>query len=264
MIDSDWQAMSVYILSMFRARMRERNDRISLFYTLEERAQDKKYADAIYLLFEGRQWTYKQVYETALKYGTWLKATFNVKPKDIVAMNFENSEKFCFMWLGLWAIGARPAFLNYNLTGKALAHCIRVSTARIVIVDINLQDRVNDELREQLPGVEFAIFTPELEAAASTIDAVREPNSSLHVDKLSDMAILIYTSGTTGLPKPAIVSWMKCSISSMFPNLWMGFKRPDIFYSVCPLFSYPESLTSPTNNPSPCLSTTPPPPSSGS
>jgi acyl-CoA synthetase (AMP-forming)/AMP-acid ligase II len=38
-------------------------------------------------------------------------------------------------WIGLWAIGAAPAMINYNLAGKALMHCLRVSGAKILLVD---------------------------------------------------------------------------------------------------------------------------------
>lgn len=224
--------LSSYISSMVRARVRERKDRLSLFYILEEAAHNAKLADRTYLIFEGRSWTYKQTYEIALRYGTWLKTTYNIKPKEIVAMDFMNSEKFMFVWLGLWAIGARPAFLNYNLTGKPLAHCIRTSTTKLVLVDPEFVANITDEFKGELPGIEFVIFTPELEAQAELITAVRSPDEDRSEDKAQNMALLIYTSGTTGLPKPAIVSWIKCIIASTFPGRWMGFGPPDIFYTV--------------------------------
>jgi acyl-CoA synthetase (AMP-forming)/AMP-acid ligase II len=68
-----------------------------------------------------------------LKYGTWLKAR-GVQKEEIVAMDFVNSEVFIWVWFGLWSIGAKPAFINYNLTGKPLFHTIRTSTARSVLV----------------------------------------------------------------------------------------------------------------------------------
>jgi acyl-coenzyme A synthetase/AMP-(fatty) acid ligase len=210
----------------------EKNKRCNLFYILEQHANDKKVANSTFILFQGRQWTFKQVYETTLKYGTWLKATFNVKPGDIVCIDFMNSEKFMFMWFGLWSIGAKPAFINYNLTGKALAHCIRVSTSKLVLVDTNVAANVTDDVRAELPGIELVIFTPKLEADAMTITAVRQPDSDRVVEKLQELALLIYTSGTTGLPKPAIISWQKSIVGAQYTSYWCGITRSDVFYTV--------------------------------
>ncbi|OBT42327.1 hypothetical protein VE00_06329 [Pseudogymnoascus sp. WSF 3629] len=232
----DYHLVSSFLSAVFRGKWRQFKGRLSLFYILEEAALNPKTADNVYLIFEGRQWTYKQTYGMALKYGTWLKNTYGVKAKEIVAMEFGNSEKFMFMWLGLWAIGARPAFLNYNLTGKALAHCVKVSTARLVVVDPQFSNNITDELKGDLAGVEFVIFSPDVEAKAECIEPVRSPDEDRYEDKQQNMAILIYTSGTTGLPKPAIVSWIKCIVSSAFPGKWLGLKHPDIFYTSMPLY----------------------------
>lgn len=211
---------------------RERRDRLNPFYVLEGHSQNKKLADSVFLIFEGRRWTFKQVYETVLKYGTWLKKSFGIKSQDIVAMDFMNSEKFIFMQLGLWSIGARPAFINYNLTGKSLAHCVLISSCRIVLVDPNVSNNVTDEVRSGLLDVEFVAFTPELEAEVMAITAIREPNSERSGGKLHNTAGLIYTSGTTGLPKPAIISWHKAIAAPIAVAKWMGLKRSDVFYTV--------------------------------
>lgn len=216
----------------------EKNKRCNVFYFLEQHANDKKVANSTFIVFQGRQWTYKQVYETVLKYGTWLKATFNVKSGDIVCMDFMNSEKFMFMWFGLWSIGAKPAFINYNLTGKALAHCIRVSTSRLVLVDTNVASNVTEDVRAELPGIEVVIFTPELEANAMIITAIRQPDSDRVVEKLQEMAMLIYTSGTTGLPKPAVISWQKSIVAAIYVSYWCGIARSDVFYTVSATATY--------------------------
>jgi acyl-CoA synthetase (AMP-forming)/AMP-acid ligase II len=198
----------------------------------EERAHDKKLANSVALVFDNRQWTYKQLYDTALKYGTWLKDIYGVKPKEIVAIDFENSEKFIFVWFGLWSIGARVAFINYNLTGKSLVHCIRVSAASLLLVDPSVSSNITNEIREELRNVRMVTLTPDLEFAAMTTTAIRESDSARAGDKLRSMSLLIYTSGTTGLPKPAIISWSKCISGMNIIARWIGVARSDIFYTV--------------------------------
>lgn len=211
--------------------MREKKDRLNGFYFLEEHANGKL-ANELFLIHEGKQWTYKETYEIALKYGTWFKTKYGIKSKEIVAMDFMNGEKFIFVWFGLWAIGAKPAFINYNLTGKALTHCVGVSTSRLLLIDPQVQHNVTQDARDELPNVDFQIFTPELEAEVMSTAAVREPDSERSETLAQNLAVLIYTSGTTGLPKGAVVSWRKMLVSMwLFPD-WMGFKSKDVFYTV--------------------------------
>jgi acyl-CoA synthetase (AMP-forming)/AMP-acid ligase II len=227
----DWNILGSGIGAQIRCAIKEKRDKLNLFYVLEEHAKGKL-ANKVFIVFEGRKWTFKETYEAALKYGTWFKTKYGVKSKEVVAMDFMNGEKFLFVWFGLWSIGAKPAFINYNLTGKALAHCIGVSTTRLILVDPEVQGNITQEVRDDLPNVKFEIFTPDLEAEVIATNAVRVEDSELSETLAQNMAILIYTSGTTGLPKPAIVSWRKVVLSSyLFPN-WMGFTKDDNFYTV--------------------------------
>lgn len=209
----------------------EKKDRSNLFYVLEENARGK-FANNVCMIYEGNNWTYKELYDTALKYGAWLKAKHGVKSKDVVAMDFTNNEVFIFLWMGLWSIGAKPAFINYNLTAKALAHCIRVSTARIVLVDPEVEKMITQEVRDELPSVEFEFITPAVQETVRCTDGTRVADSERSETRSQNMGILIYTSGTTGLPKPAVVSWNKLSVGSNLVRCWMGLTSADIFYTV--------------------------------
>ncbi|TVY32319.1 Fatty acid transporter protein [Lachnellula occidentalis] len=231
----DYSVLGAALKGVVSTRLREKKDRLSPFYDIEQHAQGKL-ADKTLLFFEGRQWTYKAVYQTALKYGTWLKTKYHIMPKEIVAIDFMNSEHFVFIWLGLWSIGAKPAFINYNLTDKALAHCIRISTARVVFVDPLVQHNATQDVRDELPNVQFEFFTPQLEVEAMTTEGVREPDTTRSEDKSTNMAILIYTSGTTGLPKGAIVSWQKVlALAKLVPN-WSSLNQNDVFYTCMPMY----------------------------
>lgn len=225
----------------FGIKSREKSGQLNVFYILEQHAKDKKASQRNCLIFEGRSWTYKEVYETALKYGTWLKQTHAIKSKEIVAMDFMNSEQFIFVWFGLWAIGAVPAFINYNLTGKALSHCINVSTSRIVFVDPAVEHNVTQGVRDELASVEFVTFTPGMATAALATTPIRQPDSDRLCNNAADVATLVYTSGTTGLPKPAIVSWRKVLLSGAHFTTWMGYKSSDIFYTVRHVSPQPNS-----------------------
>jgi acyl-CoA synthetase (AMP-forming)/AMP-acid ligase II len=225
--------MSCTTMTMSRILWRVFRDRLNLFYLLEDYARAPATAAKPMLLFEGRSYTYADVYDRALRYGTWLRRERGVKPKEIVAINYENSETFIFLWFALWSIGAKPAFINYNLTGQALAHCVNAATTRLCLVDPRVAGRVDDTVVAQTGGkVDFVVFTPELQAQAEAAPAERAPDADRSEDAPSNMAILIYTSGTTGLPKPAVVSFGKCVAAGSIAQGLIGVKADDIVYTV--------------------------------
>ena len=214
---------------------------MNIFYVLEDQAQSR-YANRTFIMYEGKEWSFKETYEIALKYGAWLKAKHGVKPREVVAMNFTNSSTFAFMWLGIWSIGALPAFINYNLTGKPLLHCVKTSSARLLFVDREL-DTLTPELVDAASsadfrgpgqgGVKTVTFTADVESEVLSTAGIRAPDSDRGGHLLHELGILIYTSGTTGLPKAAIVSWQKCNIGGLFSSTWMGLNRDDRMYTVC-------------------------------
>lgn len=238
---ADYNLLSALIVSTVKESLSEKRDRVNLFYTLEQHATAKKTANSPSVVYEGRSWTYKEFYDTVLKYAAWLKQRYSIAPREIVAMDFMNSPHFLFVWLALWSLGAHPAFINYNLTGNPLLHCIRVSTARIIFVDAEVKSSFTSEVADAVASqdfrdgkgpVEVVFFDHDIEQQILSTEGHREPDSSRSGAVGHEMANLIYTSGTTGLPKPAIVSWNKGLIGGGFVSRWLGMKRTDRFYTV--------------------------------
>ncbi|KAK0629436.1 hypothetical protein B0T17DRAFT_185852 [Bombardia bombarda] len=223
--------------SIVNLRRAEKAGKLNAFYVLEKHALDRNMAGRPFILFEDKAYTYFESYQMVLRYGHWLKTRFGAKEGDIVAVDFQNADTFVFVWLGLWSIGARPAFINHHLTGAPLAHSLRASDARLALVDPHVADSLTEgQVHKELPDMEFVILTPELEAEAGQTDAVRYPDSVRVVDSQAGMAILIYTSGTTGLPKPAVVSWAKVYTGAMLSGKGTDTKTGEVFYICMPLY----------------------------
>ena len=224
-----------------KAGRAEKNDKINCFYLLEDHAKSKKNANVTFIAYEGREWSYKEVYDIVLQHAAWIKSRYAVAPGEIVAMDFMNSAQFVFLSFAIWSLGAFPAFINYNLTKDPLLHCLRTSTARVVLVDEEVQSQFSSEIREEVTSENFrdgkgAMQVVILDATAQkeigNTQGVREPNQARSGAKGHEMCSLVYTSGTTGLPKPGIVIWNKCVIGATFCYLWLGLKRNDRFYTV--------------------------------
>ena len=222
----------------------ERHDHVNLFYNLEQHATTKNMADRAFLVYQGQTWTYKEAYDIVLKYGTWLKTTHAIVPREVVAMDFMNSPVFVFLWLGIWSIGAIPAFINYNLTGAPLLHSVRTSTARLLFVDQRIKPKFTKDVIDTLGStraqdeggpVKTVFFDATIEGQIMGTEAIRQPDSSRSAVRL-DMALLIFTSGTTGLPKPATVTWQKIRALTSFVSSWFGLARSDRYYTCMPLY----------------------------
>lgn len=250
----DAKLIGSLIKAMMKAKYADYNGHLNLFYVLENYALAAGTKNHLFMVYNGRTWTFHETYETVLRYGAWLQTVYDVKPKDIVAIDFMNSSTFLFFVLGLWSIGAVPAFINYNLSSKPLTHSVRVSTAKLLIVDEELQKNFPQEqleifaspdFREEGGSIETVFFTPDVEAQVLQTEALRVDDAVRGEATLRDMAALIYTSGTTGLPKPAIVSWKKCWVGSVFSNSWLNIGSTDRFFTASkfPLIFYERELT---------------------
>src|SRR5205807_912241 len=128
-----------------RLALLQRRDRLNPFYLLENAATSPADSGRLLLIYQGHQWTYKESYDLVLRYAAWLRERHNVKRGDIVALDFMNKPVFLWVWMGLWALGARPALLNYNLSGDRLVHCVNIATTRLVIVDVEVRGIVEGE-----------------------------------------------------------------------------------------------------------------------
>lgn len=80
-----------------------------------------------WLVFEGKEWTYRQFYEATNRVGHWLIKELGVKKGEIVGLDGGNSPEYLMLWFALDGIGAVPSFVNCNLTGDSLLHCVKVS-----------------------------------------------------------------------------------------------------------------------------------------
>lgn len=111
-----------------------KENRMSLYHFFEESVASRQNHECIWS--RDGCFTWLEVNDKANQYAQWYLSK-GVKPGDLVAFYMANSPDFIFAWLGLWAIGAAPAMINYNLAGNALLHCAKVPLAKLLVVDDN-------------------------------------------------------------------------------------------------------------------------------
>ena len=175
---------------------------MNAFYVLEDAA--KAVPNKAYLWFDNQEWTYAESYHLVLRYTTWFQAKFGVKKGDIVAMDFMNKPSMVLMVFGLWALGAKPAFINYNLRGAALLHCVNVCTASLILVDadvnastdISPSEEIKEGMRKDGKNARVVIFGRDTENEIAACQETRPEDVERGGENASDMAMLIFTRYT--------------------------------------------------------------------
>jgi len=199
------------------------------------------YPTTIAIWSRERIYTFAEAQDQSARYAQWMLSE-GIRPGELVAMYLMNSSEFLVIWLAILSIGCSPAFLNYNLEGKALIHCLDVCETKLIIADDDPGCRariegVRDEIEKK--GKKLIFLDNALQREISATKAV-VPGDEYRRDVTGEFpCCLIYTryvieavastaspltssSGTTGLPKG-------CAFTSERLRLLAPNARPRMF-----------------------------------
>ena len=91
-----------------------------------------KYKSKPAILFEDEVWTFQDLEDYSNAVANYFRNE-GFSYGDTVAIVLENSPEYVALWLGMAKIGVHGAFINTNLRGDALLHCVTVSDAKAVV-----------------------------------------------------------------------------------------------------------------------------------
>lgn len=144
---------------------------------------------------------------------------------------WEKIPSYLCVLFGISRLGATVSLINSHL-GAPLAHAIRVSNARLAVVQESLLERVR-RLGEVGVTRLVSFDAGDLEDRMAKTSPLAARSSS---DTSSDF-VYIFTSGTTGLPKPCRVTHARSVLAgAAFGPLLFEFQPGDKLYSVLPLY----------------------------
>ncbi|KAI3321461.1 fatty-acyl-CoA synthase [Xylariaceae sp. AK1471] len=222
------------MLAMRYFAQKTRENKLLIYNIFEDRA-DTPEGNNLFLIFEDQQWTYKEFYHAIQPVANWLLKDLGIKKGEIVALDGGNTPEYILLQLALEAIGATSALLNCNLTGNALAHSVKLSTARYLLADENtrtLVSPVESELKDA--GTETVYYCPSfVEALKDTEPLPKERRTGLNVMETRN---LLYTSGTTGLPKGVIFSRARSLMFGRGIGNYLGLKPGERLYTCLPMY----------------------------
>jgi acyl-CoA synthetase (AMP-forming)/AMP-acid ligase II len=184
------------IKSLRQMAYAQKNNKMLVFHIFEDRAGTKE-GDNIFLMFEGRQWTYTEFYHAIIPVANWLIKDLGVQKGDMIALNGTNSAEYLLLEFAIEAVGASTAFINHNLTDKALVHCVKLCNAKYMLASQDVQHLVapvEDAIRET--GARTIYYDTALFSTfqdKSPLPKERQMNF-----EAKDVSNLLFTSGTTG------------------------------------------------------------------
>lgn len=98
--------------------------RLLTYHILQEHALSQP--NHPFLVFEGKTWTYGEFHGCVVRTANWLMNDLKIEVGELVALDGGNCPEYYMLWFGLDAIGAVTSFINWNLTGAGLEHCVKV------------------------------------------------------------------------------------------------------------------------------------------
>ncbi|MET0821192.1 MAG: fatty acyl-CoA synthetase [Aeromicrobium sp.] len=161
----------------------------------------RRFPDRIALLFADRRWTYADLDAAVSRAAVALLSTGLVKG-DRVAAYGKNSDAYLLGYLACARAGLVHVPINYALTKDELGYLLKVSGARLVLVDPVLADRLAGSGVEVEKVLELRDAPDSLLELSSTGDV---PEVDVEVDD-SDLVQFLFTSGTTSRPKAAMMT----------------------------------------------------------
>ncbi|BGP41961.1 hypothetical protein JCM10449v2_005958 [Rhodotorula kratochvilovae] len=250
-------------------RVNDRRDKNSIYYVFEEAAQ--KQGDRDCYVCEGTTLSWAEVQTSVNRLAHWLLAQGLVRG-DTIALYMPNKPAYPIVWLACLAIDVQvrlllsllarwtnetrlrsiPAFVNYNLTGQSLSHCVAVAEPKLVLFESDLAASIA-EVAPSLGGAKLVRWVDAFskpfssekgvegetvlsEGVLAQMSTERIPDERRSGIKWSSPCCLIYTSGTTGLPKAALTLHGRCATAAQVWTTLNSFGKNTRIYTPMPLY----------------------------
>ncbi|KAF2189819.1 long-chain fatty acid transporter-like protein [Zopfia rhizophila CBS 207.26] len=203
------------------------------YYILRSHSQSQP--NHPFLIFEDRTYTYAQFFSCLTRVGNWLIDELEIEIGEVVAVDGGNSPEYLMLWFALDAIGAVTSFVNWNLTGEGLVHCVKLCESRYLITDQDVRNNV-EPCREQLEerGLKIKYYDPQFFSSLTNTTPI--PDSRRESVTIESIRGLVYTSGTTGLPKGVIMTTGRELLVGRLTAKYLAIKPSDRMYTCMPLY----------------------------
>ena len=194
--------------------------------------------------FEGSVISYGEFNALANRIARRLQAR-GLERGDVVAVEMENSPELLAVFIAINKLGAAAGFLNTNLRGQQLVHCVKACEPKFCVFAEELTAAI-EQTKAELPLQEGSdYYMVGSSSAPNWAENLLETQAGMTSENLPESAqttlgetcMYLFTSGTTGFPKAAVVSNRRAlQTSSGFAIGGYRAKPSDRFYLPLPLY----------------------------
>ncbi|AOH56005.1 long-chain fatty acid--CoA ligase [Peribacillus muralis] len=218
-----------------------------LYSFLKESAEE--FPDKASIHFQGKELSYREVYESALKFAAYLKS-IGLQKGERVAVMLPNCPQGVIAFFGILMAGGIVVQTNPTYTERELEYQLKDSGAKMILVmDIlfprvtaiasrtNIEHIIVTAIKEYLPFPKNLIY-PFIQKKQYGIVVKIEHAGNHHlfteimkrkipeevaepIDVNEDLALLQYTGGTTGFPKGVMLTHKNLLANTKMCNAWL-------------------------------------------
>jgi carnitine-CoA ligase len=223
------------------AKSQEVAEDMSWAELIEEKA--RKYKNRTFLIFEDKQFSFRQMDENANRVANFLLKLGAGKGKG-VAIIMGNCPQYLDVYIGSQKLGMYSIPTNTSLRGESLLYVLNHSDADFVVIDeefLDVYKKIADKLEKKKTVIVNRSDSPGpttlpqgmLNLADAYSHSSRKPD--VQYDK-NDVCFILYTSGTTGLPKGVVYRYGKTTLKLLSLPAYAFYRKSDILYTCLPLF----------------------------
>jgi long-chain acyl-CoA synthetase len=219
--------------------------------TLQEFLKEaaSQFADKSAIHFLGKELTFREVYEQALKLANYL-VKLGLKKGDRVSIMLPNCPQAVISYYGVLLAGGIVVQTNPLYTERELEYQLNDSGAQIIItLDLlyskavkmkavtKLKHLIITSIKDYLPFVKKLFYPLAQRKQQQVIVKVKEQDDQhlfsnviafteakeieVEIDPVEDVALLQYTGGTTGFPKAAMLTHQNLISNTLMCACWM-------------------------------------------
>jgi fatty-acyl-CoA synthase len=198
------------------------------------------------LIFEDRQFSYRELCQRADRTSCWLQS-IGIEKGDRVAVMLHNCPEFLDLFLACARLGAIFVPINFRITAPELDYFIKNCRPRLFVHNNTVKAVVDElEIEGYLPPMMVAVLGNRGDSGKKVFDFGKESlkfdgkraflTRSLGPADPEEPQVIMYTSGTTGKPKGAVLSHRKTFFNCLNADIFFKLHSSDIMLIFLPLF----------------------------